>query len=379
MRVSSYIGPSLLVLALLAPRPARADASNAALAESLFQEGKRLSAAGQFVEACPKFAASYKLDAATGTLLNLAACEESLGQTATAWAHFTDAASLAKREGNQGRADYAAQHIASLETKLIRLIVNVAREANVDGLVVKVDDQPLSSAAFGVPAPIDPGPHTIDASAPGKKNLHFEIKADTPHVTLEAKIKWDDANPATSAPAALLPGAAPAASPAPAPPAAGPLAPPVPAPPAVPGLPAQPALPVQPALPTSVPSVDQLGGSQGRWLGYALGGLGVVGLGAGAFFHFSAVSENDAALKTCVQGDGTQCIDETDQENHDAHLAKAKSNRTLSYVGFGVGGAALLAGVVLVLTAPSDSAVQSAGLTPVLDRDRVGVGYSRAW
>ncbi|HEY2407823.1 MAG TPA: hypothetical protein VGI10_17565 [Polyangiaceae bacterium] len=377
MRVSFCIGPSLLVLALLAPRPARADAGNAALAESLFQEGKRLSAAGQFVDACPKFAASYKLDAATGTLLNLAACEESLGQTATAWAHFTDAASLAKREGNQGRADYAAQHIASLETKLIRLIVNVAREANVDGLVVKVDDQSLSSAAFGVPAPIDPGPHTIDASAPGKKNLHFEIKADTPHVTLEAKIKWDDANPATGAPPAPLPGAAPAASPAPAPTAAGPLAPPVLAPPAAPGLPAQPALPTLPAGP-SVPSVDQLG-SSGRWLGYALGGLGVVGLGAGAFFHFSAVSENDAALKTCVQGDGTQCIDETDQANHDAHVSKAKSNRTLSYVGFGVGGAALLAGVVLVLTAPSDSAVQSAGLVPVLDRDSVGVGYSRAW
>src|SRR5262245_1002113 len=45
-----------------------------AVVESLFNEGKRLAAAGSYSEACPKFLASYNLEHRTGTLLNLADC-----------------------------------------------------------------------------------------------------------------------------------------------------------------------------------------------------------------------------------------------------------------------------------------------------------------
>src|SRR5512144_2754687 len=78
--------------------PARAD-DNAA-AEALFQQAKTLTEQQRYEEACPKFAASYKLDKTLGTLLNLADCEEHVDRIATAWAHWGEAVELAQKAGD---------------------------------------------------------------------------------------------------------------------------------------------------------------------------------------------------------------------------------------------------------------------------------------
>ncbi|HET7542512.1 MAG TPA: hypothetical protein VFK05_21730, partial [Polyangiaceae bacterium] len=118
---------------------AGAQASNAALAESLFREGKRLSSERKFAEACPKFAESYKLDPGLGTLLNLAMCHESEGKPATAWAEFSEASSRAKREGDTDRAQLADEHVRALEPKLAHVTIALAPGASVPGLQLKFD------------------------------------------------------------------------------------------------------------------------------------------------------------------------------------------------------------------------------------------------
>src|SRR5262245_52435554 len=81
------------------PDPDRVPSSeDAALAEELFRAAKALMTEGRNVEACPKLAESYRLDPAGGTLLTLALCHETTGRTASAWADFTNAIALAKRD-----------------------------------------------------------------------------------------------------------------------------------------------------------------------------------------------------------------------------------------------------------------------------------------
>ena len=85
--LAALAGTSVALLLVVAPARAQAPTStDKVAAEALFEEGRRLVAAGSFVDACPKFADSQRLDPSPGTLLNLASCYEKLGRSATAWA-----------------------------------------------------------------------------------------------------------------------------------------------------------------------------------------------------------------------------------------------------------------------------------------------------
>jgi len=187
--------------------PAAAQGGNAALAESLFREGKRLSGERKFAEACPKFAESYKLDPGLGTLLNLALCHESEGKPATAWAEFSEASSRARREGDNDRAQLAEEHVRALEPKLAHVTIALAPGAAVQGLVVKFDSRELASAALGLPIAIDPGKHVLEASAPGKEpsSQAFDTPSTPTALTVTVPVLKDSASalvPVASVPAA---------------------------------------------------------------------------------------------------------------------------------------------------------------------------------
>ena len=76
-----------VVLSLARPALAQPTESVAA-AEQLFEQARALFDKGNFADACPRFGASYKLDPALGTLLNMATCYEMLGHIASAWGHY---------------------------------------------------------------------------------------------------------------------------------------------------------------------------------------------------------------------------------------------------------------------------------------------------
>ena len=193
--------------------PAAAQPSNAALAESLFREGKRLSAEKKFADACPKFAESYRLDPGLGTLLNLATCHESEGKPASAWAEFSEAAAQARREGDADRGQLAEEHVKALEPKLAHVSVGLAPGAAVPGLVVKFDGRELSTAALGVQFPVDPGKHLLEASAPSKQSYAQNFDAPSTPTTLAVTIPvLRDSSTAAVTPAPVI---APAAGPEP--------------------------------------------------------------------------------------------------------------------------------------------------------------------
>ena len=170
----------LVVAALVAtPGPVRAQtAEKSAAAESLFDEGRRLLAAGHYPAACAKFEASQKIDPATGTLVNLADCWEKVGKTASAWAAFRETAAQAAAEGNVPRAQLAQKRADALEPRLPRLTIAVSEQSRARGLVVRRDGLEVPAALYGTAVPVDPGPHVVDISAPGRRPRRETLAID---------------------------------------------------------------------------------------------------------------------------------------------------------------------------------------------------------
>lgn len=149
----------------LGSAPALAAGDEKAVAESLYQAGLKLMAEGKNEEACPKFVESQRIDPASGTQLALAKCYDQAGKTASAWALYKDITFAFKKAGNAAGEQAANDKVAQLEKKLSRLQINASGEA--PGLVIRRDGQEVGQAVLGTPIALDPGPHVIEATAPG--------------------------------------------------------------------------------------------------------------------------------------------------------------------------------------------------------------------
>jgi len=164
---ASRLGALLLVVTL-APtaRAAEPSASDKNLAQSLFEQGRALMDGKRYAEACPRFADSERLDPGGGTVLNLALCYEKLGKLALAHSTYNEALSAAIAERRADRESFARERIAALGARLPRLTLRV--DEATPGLDVRVDGTQVPASAWGLPMPVDPGRHTIEASAPGR-------------------------------------------------------------------------------------------------------------------------------------------------------------------------------------------------------------------
>jgi hypothetical protein len=185
------------------------------LAESLYRKARELMHAGNYDEACPKFAESYRLDPATGTLLNLATCHEAQGLLATAWLEYSDALVASRRAGRHSRVKFAEERIAAIEPRLSRLTLQIAPESADPNLQISLDGHEIGRAAVGIPTPVDPGRHLVEARAPGKKpwseSVEIGPNADQKTVTIPIL----EAAPATEPNPSLVPVAPVVAPPPP--------------------------------------------------------------------------------------------------------------------------------------------------------------------
>jgi hypothetical protein len=321
------------LVAILAPAPsARAQPAQAAVAEALFQEGRRLMDEKRFAEACPKLAESFKLDPAGGTLLNLALCHEQEGKLATAWAEQNQVLNLARKAGRSSAEKLAREKIDELERRVPRLTIVVPPAVDVPGLEIRRAGAVLGRAAWGTPLPVDPGEQGADVSAPGKRAVHLSARlAEGQTVTLTVPVLVDAA---VDVPAPAASQSAPAATAAPPASQAAPPATPPPAGPAPRG------------------AARTAGG-------YAALGVGVLALGIGTYFGVEAVRQRRASDADCPAG---AC----NQAGWDTYLDGQRAARTAN-VALVVGAVGLAVGGVL-LWLPVASG----------DRASVGVGPGQA-
>jgi hypothetical protein len=183
---SKTAASAALAVVLLSSGAAHAQAAaDSTIAQSLFDEGRKLMAEKKFADACPRLERSYKLDPAAGTLLNLAVCHEGQGKTATALSEFRDSVALARRENRNDRLTFAQKHVDALKGRICTL--TVLQGGHETGLEWKVDGAKVGTESLGIALPIDPGSHTVEASAPGMRpwQTTFEIKRDGETKALE--------------------------------------------------------------------------------------------------------------------------------------------------------------------------------------------------
>jgi hypothetical protein len=293
---------------VLASAPLRAQsASDQAAAEALFKQARDLMTTGHYAEACPKLAESERLDPSAGTMLNLATCYEKNGQVASAWVTFKGAASAAQRANEPDRAKLARAKVTELEPKLATLTVVVPSGADLPDLVVKRDGEALGRASWGTPIPVDPGAHSIEATAPGHKAWQSQTTVEGPaaKASIEVPPLAPDTSSAVPAPAAPVPGS--------------------------------------PGSGTPPPTPSSPGSTQ-RVLGVVVAGAGIAGIAVGSVFGVLAGGHKNDAGPHCS---GTLC-DGTGISD----LADARTAATVSTIGFIAGGALLAGGVVLYLVAP---------------------------
>lgn len=314
---------ALVLAASLHARPASAqtDEGSRALAEQLFMEGRTLTQQGKHAEACAKFKKAHDLDrTATGTLLNLALCHEATNKTASAWAEFRQVAAESARRPD--RIALAREHEDKLYPILSRLAVDVPLDARVKGLEVRIDGrEPLGPEAWGVALPVDPGEHIVEVTAPGKvawkKDVVLGATSDRGVVVVPILV---------DAPVEPTRGASPWRS--------------------------------------DTSRAEEGSRSTRRTIGVVLAGAGLAAIGAGLVLGKVASDSNDDANALCPD---TRCASQAAKDDASRTLASADRSATAANVLAGLGGAAIVGGAVLYISA-----------WPRAPRVRAQAGASRA-
>jgi hypothetical protein len=318
MRCSIFASSALcLVLSFASPLAAQPTASGKAAAEALFQEGAELFTQGDVARACERFGASQDLDPGLGTMLRLADCLDRLGKTASAWALFREAAAIAGERGDSDREAISNQRASDLDQRLTRLSLTTAESTAPPGFSVELNGVVIPVTSLGIPLPVDPGPLTIEARADGRRPFSgsIEIPAGPGSSSFE--------------------------------------------------IPALEREHVKPQPPERSPALDRAAApeqsSSLRTVGFVSAGVGLLGLAAGGVLAYRAVQLRDDSLGSCQKNDPNSCSKSGYEKRQDS-LAAADA-ATLS---FGIGGALLLGGVVLVLFAPSSSEPRAESRTATL-------------
>jgi tetratricopeptide (TPR) repeat protein len=294
--------------------------NSSVLAEQLFSQARDLAKANQWAEACPKFEASLRYDPVLGTRLNLATCYEHIGKLATAWGLYRASIEFARKVGDVKRADYAQKQAAALESRLPKLAISAPANPPT-GFVVKRDDTMIDAGGLGVALYVDPGTHKVTASAPGFEDFTVtitvgEAKTETLAIpNLAAKPTADLAKSAI-------------------------------------GHNIDTPEPVVPASRTR------------RYVAIGAGAVGVVTVSLGLVFGAKANSTYLDAKALCDPN--LVCNSPTDYDRARALMSDARSTATASTVLVVGGGAAIIAGAIVFLTAPRAKEQANARVMPVI-------------
>ena len=270
------------------------------LAREQFGQAIALQTAGDWAGALALLKQVAAVKSTPQVRFNIALCEERLGRLVAALGDYELAAADARAE----KADQVAEEVEARREALSQRIpkLTVKRGAGAEAASIAVDGVALGDQVIGTPMRTDPGPHTIEATAPGFKPYRKSVRlAERQSEVIEIVL---EAEP----------------------------------------VPQRPDLPPNPR-------------SSGRSpvYGYVIGGIGIASLGtSGVFFGLRAAKISE--LEKVCQGMICPANSEDDIEQGERYT-------TIANVTLAVGVAAVAGGLVLVLTSGSGSEAAKAPRT----------------
>jgi hypothetical protein len=289
------------------PTTAYAQDADIAQARQLGQQAQAAYDAGNYAESEKLWSAAAKLYAAAPTLtLGLARTQAKQGKVVAAQESYNR---IIREWGSvaspppafKDALDAAKAEVGAVSAKVASVIVTVDGPPSP---VVTIDGVTVPVAALGLKRPVDPGPHTVKASAEGfhPAQQPFQVGEGA---SAEVKLKLEK-----SPDVAVVPPPGGATTPGEPPPAGG--------------------------------------KKSSNTLAYVAFGVGGAGLLVGAITGLIAVGKHGDLNDKCPGG----TCPASEQSNVDSY----KSMGTISTIGFIVAGVGGAAGVILLFTAPKETA-----------------------
>jgi hypothetical protein len=280
-----------------------ADASAEALkrAREQFGQALALQTAGDWAGALALLKDVAAIKSTPQVRFNMALCEEKLGRLVAALGDYELAAADARAE----KADQVAEEVESRLEALRQRIpkITVIRGRGAEAASVALDGTSIGDQVVGTPMPTDPGPHTVEAKAPGFKPFRKALRlAEQQSETVELVLE------------------------------------------------------PEPVPPPGVVVGSQQPAGRSPAYGYVIGGIGIASLGAsGIFFGLRAgkISDLDKA-----------CPNLTCPPDQQSNIDAGKRYTTIANVTLAIGVAAVAGGLVLVLSSGPSKEQPAVALAP---------------
>jgi hypothetical protein len=135
-------------------------------ARAKFQQGTELEQAGNFAAALQVYRDVGQVRMTPQVRFHIAGCEEKLGRLAAALGGFELALEGAENVGPEFQRE-VEQRIEDLRARVPKLVIQ--RGSGAEAATIELDTVRLGANSIGVEVPLDPGPHSILAKAPGHK------------------------------------------------------------------------------------------------------------------------------------------------------------------------------------------------------------------
>jgi hypothetical protein len=297
---------ALLVLSLgvlqpsaaLCQEPASAEDKEAVKrAREQFAQALSLQTAGDWAGALTLLKEVAAIKPTPQVRFNIALCEEKLGRLVAALGDYELAAADARESNAQQVAEEVEARRDALQARIPKVVVE--RGPGAENATIMLDGVALGDSMVGSPMPTDPGPHQVDATAPGfkpfKQSLRLqETQTETVTVTLEAE------------PAAAGPGPGPHGAP-------------------------------------------QSSSSTLRTVGFVTTGVGAASLiASGIFFYLRGQTIDD--LDAACGADGNSC-----PESERSTFDKGKTYNMAGNITLAVGAVAVAAGIPMIVLGSQSS------------------------